>query len=146
LAFLINGQNPSSLAALPASSLNGAVNTLLSNNVLTTQITPELKSKLMYRYYDYQNDTPELFFSNWVLTDSRTAGNPGGTASYAPVHSISPAYTKQDGTAQLDWRPINSVNFGAAYLFERYDWTPPMPTSPTKIPARSLPTGNRGCG
>jgi hypothetical protein len=39
------------------------------------------------------------------------------------VHSISPAYTKQDGTAQLDWRPINSVNLGAAYLFERYDWT-----------------------
>jgi MtrB/PioB family decaheme-associated outer membrane protein len=120
LAFLINGQNPSSLAALPAQSLNGAVNTLLSNNVLTTQITPELKSKLMYRYYDYQNDTPELYFSNWVLTDSRSAGT---TASYAPVHSISPAYTKQDGTAQLDWRPINSVNLGAAYLFERYDWT-----------------------
>lgn len=123
LAFLINGQNPSSLAALPAASLNGAVNTVLSNNVLTTQITPELKSKVSYRYYDYQNDTPELLFSNWVLTDSRTAGNPGGTASYAPVHSISPAYTKQNGSAGLDWRPIHELNLGAAYYFERYDWT-----------------------
>ena len=34
------------LPALPASSLNGAINTFLSNNVVTTQITPELKSKL----------------------------------------------------------------------------------------------------
>ena len=45
---------------LPASSLNGAINTLLSNNVVTTQITPELKSKLVYRYYDFANNTPEL--------------------------------------------------------------------------------------
>ena len=64
--FTINGQNPANLAALPASSLNGAINTLLSNNVVTTQITPELKSKLSYRYYDYDNDTPELYFPNWV--------------------------------------------------------------------------------
>ncbi len=47
---------------LPASSLNGAINTLLSNNVITTQITPELKSKLSYRYYDFDNNTPELLF------------------------------------------------------------------------------------
>src|ERR1039458_6346237 len=72
LAFLINGQNPSSLAALPAQSLNGAVNTLLSNNVLTTQITPELKSKLMYRYYDYQNDTPEILVPSWIGADIRS--------------------------------------------------------------------------
>ena len=59
---------------LPAPSLNGSVNTLMSNNVFTTQITPELKSKLSYRYYDYDNQTPELFFSNWVLTDATLAG------------------------------------------------------------------------
>ena len=34
-----------STAALPAQSLNGNINTLLSNNVITTQITPDLKFK-----------------------------------------------------------------------------------------------------
>ena len=47
---------------LPASSLNGAINTLLSNNILTTKITPDLTSKLSYRYYDFQNNTPQIFF------------------------------------------------------------------------------------
>ena len=55
-------------AVLPASSLNGAINTLLSNNVLTTQITPDLKSKLSYRYYDFDNNTPELLFADWVMS------------------------------------------------------------------------------
>ena len=67
--ILINGQPATSLAALPASSLNGEVNTLLSNNVVVTQITPELKSKLGYRYYNYDNGTPTIFFPQWVGTD-----------------------------------------------------------------------------
>ena len=58
---------------MPASSLNGAINTFLSNNVVTTQITPELKSKLSYRYYNYDNNTPELFFNDWTLTDVKSA-------------------------------------------------------------------------
>ena len=58
-------------SALPASSLNGAINTLLLNNVLTTQITPELKSKLSYRYYDYDNETPALSFP-WSLPGTDT--------------------------------------------------------------------------
>src|SRR5262249_50227315 len=49
----INGAPPTSTAALPFTSLNGSINTFLSNNVVTTQITPTLKSKLGYRYYNY---------------------------------------------------------------------------------------------
>ena len=79
---------------LPASSLNGAINTFLSNNVVTTQITPELKSKLSYRYYDYDNNTPEFLFNDWVLTDVKSANIT--TASYAPVSSLSISYTKQN--------------------------------------------------
>jgi MtrB/PioB family decaheme-associated outer membrane protein len=102
-------------------SLNGAINTLLVNNVLTTQITPELKSKLSYRYYDFDNSTPELLFNNWVLTDSVLAGVRSG--GYAPVSSISISYTKQNAGAELNWRPIHQLNLGAAYGYERYDWT-----------------------
>ena len=53
-------------------SLNGSINTILSNNVVTTQLTPDLKSKLAYRYYDYDNGTPAQFFGSWVGTDSVT--------------------------------------------------------------------------
>ena len=107
--------------ALPAASLNGAVNTFLSNNVLTTQITPELKSKLMYRYYDYDNQTPELFFADWALTDVKSANIT--TATYAPVNSLSISYNKQNAAAELVYSPWRQFNVGAGYGFERYKWT-----------------------
>ena len=86
-----------STAALPAASLNGAINTLLSNNVLTTRITPELTSKLSYRYYNYDNQTPELLVPTWIGADISAVAD--------PVHAISISYTKQNAGAQLDWRP-----------------------------------------
>ena len=55
-----------STAALPAQSLNGNISTLLMNNVITTQITPDLKFKANYRYYNYHNGTPEIRFADWV--------------------------------------------------------------------------------
>ena len=110
-----------SVADLPRASLNGSINTLLSNNVLTTQITPELTSKLTYRYYDKDNTTPTMFLPDWVLTDAVSAK--ATTAAYAPVNSLAQSYTKQNAGAQFDWRPTRQWNVGAAYGFERYDWT-----------------------
>ena len=107
---------------LPASSLNGAINTLLSNNVITTQITPELKSKLVYRYYDYANNTPELPFSDWTLTDVKSANAP----CRLPMHrsrSLSVSYNKQNAGAELVWSPNREWNLGTAYGWERYNWT-----------------------
>ena len=121
-AQLFNGTNGLIPApGLPASSLNGAINTLLSNNVVTTQITPELKSKLVYRYYDFANNTPELLFNDWTLTDVRSANSV--TPAYAPVSSLSISYTKQNAGAELVWSPNRQWNLGAAYGWERYDWT-----------------------
>jgi hypothetical protein len=92
----------------------------LSNNVVTTQITPELKSKLSYRYYDFANNTPELLFRDWVLAD--TASAKATDPAYAPVSSLSIAYVKQNAGADLNWRPNREWNLGAAYGFERYTW------------------------
>jgi hypothetical protein len=89
--------------------------------VLTTQITPELSSKLTYRYYDKDNTTPTMFLPDWVLTDAVSAK--ATTAAYAPVNSLAQSYTKQNAGAQFDWRPTRQWNVGAAYGFERYDWT-----------------------
>jgi MtrB/PioB family decaheme-associated outer membrane protein len=121
---LFNGATPGALVAapgLPASSLNGAINTLLSNNVVTTQITPELKSKLSYRYYDFNNNTPELNFTDWTLTDVRSANSV--TSAYAPVQSLSISYNKQNAGAELVWSPNRQWNVGTGYGWERYNWT-----------------------
>ena len=89
--------------------------------MVTTQITPELKSKLAYRYYDFANQTPELFFNDWVLTDVRSANNQ--TTAYAPVSSLSTSYTKQNAGADLVWSPNRQWNLGAGYGWEHYNWT-----------------------
>jgi MtrB/PioB family decaheme-associated outer membrane protein len=121
-----NPTAPASLNVLPASSLNGAINTILSNNVVTTKITPELTSKLTYRYYDFQNNTPEILFAGTgPIGTSTTAwtSNDQNVATEMAIRSLSMSYTKQNAGAELAWRPSNEWNVGAAYGFERYTWT-----------------------
>jgi MtrB/PioB family decaheme-associated outer membrane protein len=108
------------MAAVPFSSLNGQIDETLSNNVLTTQIAPELKNKASYRYYDFNNGTPRMTFANWVVADTELATN--ASTSFAPVSSLPVAYTKQNAGDELVWRPWHSLNLGVAYGFERYDW------------------------
>jgi hypothetical protein len=129
---MANGLPAAALSTIPAivrtqggvgvTSLDGKINTLLVNNVVTTQVTSDLKTKLSYRYYDYSNQTPELHLSDWIIAD---AASPllSGHALYTPVNTLSLGYIKQNAGAEATWRPVNSVNIGSAYGFERYDWT-----------------------
>ena len=119
--FTVGNTTLGAVPTLPASSLNGAINTFLSNNVVTTQLTPDLKSKLSYRYYDFANNTPELLFNDWVVTDVKTASTT--SASYAPVRSLSISYNKQNAGAELVWSAMRNWNIGADYGYERYKWT-----------------------
>ncbi len=121
-AFIPMTINPAALPAalvLPASSLNGAINTVLSNNVITTKITPEFTSKLSYRYYDFDNNTPELLFPRWVSYDHVT----GGLGTESAIRSLSISYVKQNFGEELNWRPTREWNVGIGYGFERYNWT-----------------------
>ncbi len=111
------------LSSLPAQSLNGQVNTLLVNNVLTTQWNPQLKTKVGYRYYNIDNQTPQLTIQDWALTDALAVSTNPTYTRYAPNHPLLTAYTKQDGVAEVTWRPVTSVNIGSAYNYERYDFT-----------------------
>jgi MtrB/PioB family decaheme-associated outer membrane protein len=104
----------------PFSSLNGQINTFLSNNVLTTQISPEWKNKLSYRYYNFDNGTPRLTLANWIVADTEQATN--ASSSFGPVSSLPIAYVKQNAGDELVWRPNNFWNVGFAYGYERYDW------------------------
>jgi hypothetical protein len=117
----IPGVAANSIAALPANSLNGAIDTLLINNVVTTQITPDLKWKMNYRYYDFNNNTPQFTFADWVLTDAVSAK--ATTAAYAPVRNINISYTKQNAGGELTWRPNRQWNIGGGYGYERYTYS-----------------------
>src|SRR5262249_1077964 len=108
--------------AMPAASINGQINTLLSNNVGTTQIPPDLKNKATKPSYNWDNGTPLLRFNEWVVTDAKLATITGANNAYAPNSSISPAYTKQNAGDEIVWRPNHNWNVGAAYNWERYDW------------------------
>jgi len=103
--------------AMPTSSLNGQINTLLSNNTLTSKITPDLTSKLSYRYYDFDNETPRIIFPAWVSYD-QTGSSPEKTIS-----SLVIGYIKQDANANLNWRPSREWNFNADGGYERYNYT-----------------------
>src|SRR5262249_23391396 len=78
------------------------------------------KLKMNYRFYNYDNGTPEIKFSDWVLTDAVSAK--AFFSPLAPVQSISISYTKQNAGSELNWRPSREWNVGAAYGFERYSW------------------------
>jgi MtrB/PioB family decaheme-associated outer membrane protein len=134
VASPFNGGAPwNTLGALPQTSLDAGINTLLSNNVITTKILPDLTSKLSYRYYNFDNQTPRVIFPCWISTDGTGAtivkgGNPCGGATAAgtgfenTISSLSVAYTKQDAGTALNWRPSREWNFNAEYAYQRYDY------------------------
>jgi MtrB/PioB family decaheme-associated outer membrane protein len=112
-----NPTAPAALNVLPATSLNGEINTLLSNNVVTSQISPEINTKLNYRYYDFKNNSPQILFSpRWTSLDQNVA-------SELAVQSLAMAYIKQNAGTEVNWRPSHDWSLGAAYGWERYDWT-----------------------
>lgn len=116
------------LDPLGTSSLNGDVQTFLSNNVLSTQITPELKNKLDYRFYSYENNTPLLTLMNWIVNDAAiatpaTTGNTGvGSGSYAPHTTLFSSYVKQNAAEEVTWHPVSWGTFGVSSGWEGYNY------------------------
>jgi MtrB/PioB family decaheme-associated outer membrane protein len=135
VASPFNGGAPwNTIGALPRTSLDGSISTLLSNNLITTKITPDLTSKLTYRYYDFDNGTPQTVFPCWISYDGTGAAvvpgkNPcggsttTGTGFESTISSLSIGYSKQNAGAALNWRPSREWNVNAEYGYERYDWT-----------------------
>jgi len=105
----------------PRNSLNGGIDTILFNNVLTTQLTPDLKSKLTYRYYDFDNKTARFLMNDWIVGDTQAANN--AAISFAPHASQFSSQTKQNAGAELTWRASPGVTTGLAYGWEHIDYT-----------------------
>ena len=138
----VEQSEPPGSTSLPASSLNGAINTLLSNNIVTTKITPELTSKLSYRYYNFDNQTPEIFFpctgapgvsctTAWISFDKAQLAKSRSTACRCTTPNKTPARLELAADARNGiWAPpmASSAMTGRA----------PTSTSPMRIPARSI--------
>jgi MtrB/PioB family decaheme-associated outer membrane protein len=101
--------------ALPAMSANAKVDTFLANNVLTTQLTDQVKSTIRYRYYDVNNNTPELLWGSYIRADSSVVTT--------DRRNLAIAYTKQNASAELNWRAQRWLTLGAIYAWEQYDRT-----------------------
>jgi MtrB/PioB family decaheme-associated outer membrane protein len=109
--FMPSTINPAvALMPPPMSSLNGS-HTMLANNVINTKITSDLSSTLKYRYYEYISDQAPVFYGIFENVDTNNAP---ATVITRPVN-----FTKQNASAQLDWRPWKWLNTGAVYDFER---------------------------
>jgi hypothetical protein len=113
------------LAPLSRNSLDGKIDTLLWNNVVTTQLTSDVKNKLSYRLYDYQNDTPPFSLTNWIVNDSSIAAGAGstGSGSYAPHAAIFQSYNKQDASDEVTWRAASWGTFGVKGGWEQYQYS-----------------------
>ena len=114
-AFLPSTSNPLvPLATLTRSSLNGDARTTLFNNVLNTQIMPDLKSTLRYRYYDYHsNQSPVTILTN-LFANPDTNNTIDAPLTTKPLN-----FNKQNASADLVWRPLRWLNTGAGYEWER---------------------------
>ena len=95
------------------------------NNVLTTQLTSDLKNKLSYRIYDYQNNTPALTMLQWAVNDSAiSTGSSGvGAGAYSPHTELLAAYTKQNAADELTWRATKWATVGASSGWEQYRYS-----------------------
>jgi MtrB/PioB family decaheme-associated outer membrane protein len=111
LPFTVNPALPPQI--ISQASLNGGNNTLLVNNVLTTSWTPNVKSTLRYRYYDFDSITDPISVSGWYVADGNILEGPH---TYFPM-----AYTKQNASADGSWRPLKWLTVGGGYYWERWD-------------------------
>jgi MtrB/PioB family decaheme-associated outer membrane protein len=115
-AFLPSTINPALTAAiLPRSSLGGDARTIMSNNVLNTQITSDLTSTLRYKYYDYHSNTSPL-----PITGLCNRPDSNSSACTVAATAFPTNFTKQNANGELVYRPWKWLDLGAAYEWERF--------------------------
>jgi len=107
------------LPGIISSTPSRETNTLLSNNVLHTQLTSELQSTLKYRYFNYSAENSPAIVDHFPPNPDSTSGFPDEEAKIRPPSS----YSKQNADAQIDYRPWKWLNVGASYDWERWNRT-----------------------
>jgi len=117
-AFMNTSNNGLVADPMPQSSLNGVVNTFLTNNVLTSKFSDNVWNTLRVRYYERNNDTSPLTFANQIYADSELSAGPFTPADYWL------SYNKLNISEDLKWKTsIKGLTVGAGYDFQRYNYT-----------------------
>ena len=93
-------------------SADARANLVLANVVLTSRPITSLTSTVRFRYFEYQNDTPQHVFTNTVFT--------GGGATATSGESKNERYTKMNTGLDLGWRPFRKLSLKAGYEFEHW--------------------------
>ena len=109
IPFTINSA-VTGVPTLPATSLNGKKQTLAMNFTLTSRPISNLELTARYRSYDYNNDTPTLFFSNYVYTDYKLAGLARQSVPYG--------FNSKDIELEAAWQFLKGQSFKLGYQFE----------------------------
>jgi MtrB/PioB family decaheme-associated outer membrane protein len=113
------------LNGIPVGSLNGQVNTVLWNNVVTMSPTKDVKVTLRGRHYDVDNNTASLHIEDWIASDSSCASgppNPNGTCPGGSARNSLPlSYIKDNASADASWKAARWATIGGGYYWERWD-------------------------
>ena len=94
------------------SSPDAKANLIMGNIQLTSRPINSVTATARYRYFEYQNDTPQHTFS---------FSYPEGIGP-AQVHStLQERYTKQNAGFDLGWRPIRMISLKTGYEYEHWN-------------------------
>ena len=103
-------------APLPASDLDGKVQTFFANLLFNARPTPKLDVTGRYRVYDYDNNTNELTFTQVSTTDA--------SLSTTPVRSFAPSFVTQNASVEGTYRVLDPLRATLALSWNRWDRGP----------------------
>lgn len=93
-------------------SPNAQANLVNGNILLTSRPINNVTATARYRYFEYQNDTPEHVFAA-VFQE--------GVGPSVPRSTLEERYTKQNAGLDLGWHPISMLNLKAGYEYEHWN-------------------------
>lgn len=103
------------IAAAPATSLNGNKMTLSLNGTLTSHPIRNVEVTARYRLFDYDNDTPQLTFLNYVQTDEKVANTARESVGYG--------FKTENAVVEGVWSFYKKNSVKAGYQYELIDRT-----------------------
>ena len=99
------------VAPLPRASIDGTIQTLLANVLLSAHPHEAVTVNARYHLYDLDNRSRSLMFANYVIADAV-----GGV----PRRSLPYAYSRQTAGADVIVRPLSAASLKVSYQWERW--------------------------
>src|SRR6516162_9567731 len=115
---------PVTFNGVPVGSLNGQIDTVLWNNMLTMRPSKEWTLTFRGRHYALNNNTPSMQIADWIANDTQCASgtpNPDGTCSSMPRNALPISYTKDNLSTEVRWKPAFWAALGGGWYWERWD-------------------------